>query len=67
MYWSAVSAIAGIVAAIFVALSAVYMATQIKRNMRATHSQAYHLATSVLFNPSTIRTSTAINTSTISR
>lgn len=48
MDWSAVSAIAGIFAAIFVALSVAYLAMQIKNSARATHSQTYHLATSAL-------------------
>ena len=48
MDWSAVSAVAGIFAAIFVALTVVYLAIQIKRNTQATHSQTYHLATSAL-------------------
>jgi len=46
--WSAVSAVAGVFAAIFVALTVVYLAIQIKRNTKATHSQTYHLATSAL-------------------
>lgn len=48
MDWNAVSAIAGVVAAVFVALTVVYLAMQIKRSMQATHSQTYHLATSAL-------------------
>ena len=48
MDWNAISAIAAVVAAIFVALSAVYLAIQIKRSTQATHSQTYHLATSAL-------------------
>lgn len=48
MDWSAVSAIAGIFAAIFVALSVVYLALQIRSSARATHSQTYHMATSAL-------------------
>lgn len=48
MDWSAVSAIAGVFAAIFVALTVVYLALQIRSSARATHSQTYHLATSAL-------------------
>lgn len=48
MDWNAVSAISGVVAAVFVALTVVYLAMQIKRSMQATHSQTYHLATSAL-------------------
>ena len=48
MDWNAVSAIAGIFAAIFVALTVVYLALQIKSSTKATHSQTYHLATSAL-------------------
>ena len=48
MDWTAVSAIAGVLAAVFVAVSVVYLAIQIKTSARATHSQTYHLATSAL-------------------
>jgi hypothetical protein len=48
MDWAAVSAIAGIVAAISVGLTVVYLALQIKASTQATHSQTYHLATSAL-------------------
>jgi hypothetical protein len=48
MDWVAVSAIAGVFAAIFVALTAVYLAIQIKSSAQATHSHTYHLATSAL-------------------
>ena len=48
MDWGAVSAIAGMLAAVFVGLSVVYLALQIKASTRATHSQTYHLATSAL-------------------
>ena len=48
MDWNAVSAVAGVFAAIFVALSVVYLAIQIRSSTRATHSQTYHLATSAL-------------------
>ena len=48
MDWSAVSAIAGVFAALFVALTVVYLALQIRSSARATHSQTYHLATSAL-------------------
>jgi len=48
MDWGAVSAVAGVLAAISVALTVVYLALQIKGSIRATHSQTYHLATSAL-------------------
>lgn len=48
MDWSAVSAIAGIFAAIFVALSVVYLALQVKAGTKATRSQTYYLATAAL-------------------
>jgi len=48
MDWNAVSAIAGVFAAIFVAISVVYLAIQIRSSTQATHSQTYHLATSAL-------------------
>jgi hypothetical protein len=48
MDWVAVSAIAGVFAAIFVALTAIYLAIQIKSSAQATHSHTYHLATSAL-------------------
>lgn len=48
MDWSAVSAITGVFAAIFVALTVVYLAIQIKSSTQAMHSQTYHLATSAL-------------------
>src|SRR3990172_1072555 len=48
MDWSAVSAVAGVFAAIFVALTVVYLAIQIKSGTQATHSQSYYLATSAL-------------------
>jgi hypothetical protein len=48
MDWSAVSAIAGVFAAIFVALTVVYLALQIRSSTQAMHSQTYHLATSAL-------------------
>lgn len=48
MDWGAVSAIAGVFAAVFVAVTVVYLAIQIKRSTQATHSQTYHLATSAL-------------------
>jgi hypothetical protein len=48
MDWSAVSAIAGIFAAIFVALSVVYLAIQVKAGTKATRSQTYYLATAAL-------------------
>lgn len=48
MDWNAVSAIASVLGAIFVALTVVYLAVQIKRNAQAMYSQTYHLATSAL-------------------
>jgi len=48
MDWSAVSAVAGIFAAIFVALSVVYLALQVKAGTKATRSQTYYLATAAL-------------------
>jgi hypothetical protein len=48
MSWNAISAIAGILAAIAVAVTAVYLAVQIRKNTLATRSQTYHLATADL-------------------
>jgi len=48
MDWGAVSAIAGMLAAIFVGLTVVYLALQVKASTKATHSQPYQLATSAL-------------------
>jgi hypothetical protein len=48
MDWGAVSAIAGVLAAIFIGLTVAYLALQIKASTQATHSQTYHLATSAL-------------------
>jgi hypothetical protein len=48
MDWDAVSAVAGMLAAIFIGLTVVYLALQIKASTHATHSQTYHLATSAL-------------------
>src|SRR3990170_1247522 len=48
MDWGAVSAISGLLAAIFVGLTVVYLALQIKASTKATHSQTYQLATSAL-------------------
>jgi len=48
MDWSAVSAIAGVCAALFVALSVVYLAIQVKGGTKATRSQTYYLATAAL-------------------
>ena len=48
MDWDAVSAIAGMLAAIFVGLTVVYLALQIRSSTQAMHSQTYHLATSAL-------------------
>jgi hypothetical protein len=46
--WSAVSAIADILAAIAVILTVTYLGIQIRKNTLATHSQTYQLATSAL-------------------
>lgn len=48
MDWNAVSAIAGVFAAIFVALSVVYLALQVRAGTKATRSQTYYLATAAL-------------------
>jgi hypothetical protein len=48
MDWSAVSAVAGVFAAIFVALSVVYLALQVRAGTRATRSQTYYLTTAAL-------------------
>jgi hypothetical protein len=48
MEWGAVSAIAGMLAAVFVGVTVVYLALQVKASTRATHSQTYQLATSAL-------------------
>jgi len=48
MDWSAVSAIAGVFAAIFVALSVVYLALQVRAGTRATRSQTYYQTTAAL-------------------
>lgn len=48
MDWNTISAVADIFAAVFVGLSVVYLALQIRRSTLATHSQTYYLATSAL-------------------
>ena len=48
MDWDALAAVASVLAAISVTLTVVYLAIQIRKNTRATHSQTYHLATSAL-------------------
>ena len=48
MDWSAVSAGGGILAAIFVAISVVYLALQVKATVLATRSQTYYVATAAL-------------------
>ena len=48
MNWGAVDAVAGALAALFVALSVVYLAIQVKSGTRATRSQTYYLATTAL-------------------
>jgi hypothetical protein len=46
--WNAVSAIAGVLGAISVTLTVVYLVIQIKKSTEATQAQTYHLATSAL-------------------
>ena len=48
MDWNAVSAVAGLLAAIAVALTVVYLAIQIHKNTLAARSQTYYLATAAL-------------------
>jgi len=48
MDWGAVSAIAGVLAALFIGFTVVYLALQVRASTQATHSQTYHLATSEL-------------------
>ena len=48
MDWSAVSAVAGLLAAIFVAISVIYLALQVKGTVQATRSQTYYIATAAL-------------------
>ena len=48
MDWGAVSAVAGVFGTIFVALSVVYLALQVKAGAKATRSQTYYLATAAL-------------------
>ena len=48
MGWNAVSAIAGTLAAIAVALTVVYLAIQIRKNTLATRSQTHYLLTAAL-------------------
>ena len=48
MDWNAISAIAGTLAAVAVALTVVYLAIQIQKNTLATRSQTYYLATAAL-------------------
>src|SRR3990170_3992872 len=48
MDWGAVSAISGLLAAIFVGLTVVYLALQIKASTKASRSQTYQLATYAL-------------------
>jgi len=43
--WNVVSAVAGVLTAISVTLTVVYLAIQIKKNTVATHSQSYQLST----------------------
>ena len=48
MNWDALAAISGVLAAIAVTATVVYLAVEIRHNTRATHSQTYHAATSAL-------------------
>ena len=48
MDWEAVSAVAGIFAAIFVALSVVYLAIQVRASTKETRSQTYYQTTAAL-------------------
>ena len=48
MDWGAVSAVAGVFGTLFVALSVVYLALQVKAGAKATRSQTYYLATAAL-------------------
>ena len=48
MDWEAVSAVSGVFAAIFVAVSVVYLALQVQAGTKATRSQTYYLATAAL-------------------
>lgn len=48
MQWELVQAISNIVATISVTLTVVYLAIQVKRSTRATHSQTYQAATQAL-------------------
>lgn len=48
MDWDAVSAVSGVFAAIFVAISVVYLALQVQAGTKATRSQTYYLATAAL-------------------
>ena len=48
MNWSALSAVADLLAALGVSVTVIYLAVQIKKNTQATHSQTYQVATSAL-------------------
>lgn len=48
MNWAAVSAISGVLAAVAVVPSVVYLAIQVRRNTLAMYSQAHHLTTIAL-------------------
>lgn len=48
MDWNAISAVAGVLAAVFIGLTVVYLALQIRSSTRAMYSQTYYLATSAL-------------------
>ena len=48
MDWNAITAITSAIAALFIGLSVVYLALQIRSGTRATQSQTYYLATTAL-------------------
>ena len=48
MDWNAVSAVAGVISALFVALSVAYLALQVRAGTRATRSQTYYQTTAAL-------------------
>ena len=48
MNWNAITAITGAASALFIGLTVVYLALQIRSSTRATYSQTYYFATSAL-------------------
>lgn len=48
MDWDAISAVSGMLAAVGVVLSVVYLAVQVRRNTLATYSQTHYLTTNAL-------------------